>query len=209
MRNQLMGGGVLAAGLLLVLGLVFVSGQGSVPAVHAQTTCDDDEAHCLVITKQTDPADDDQDFAFNNGAFEISDGESEAFSVESTGSLTVTEDEVDGWTLSAISCDDDEFVEIDEAGGSVTVDFAEFDEEEELVTVSCTFLNEIDETPTATTTATATTEATSTSTTTPAATSAAGTPVVPTPIAPTPAPPASQVESGTISPPTTGSAGLK
>jgi hypothetical protein len=217
MRKHWIGGGLLGAGLLLFLGLVFVSGQGTTPSAEAQTACDDD-VQCLVVTKE---AEEDEEFSFssdaNEGDFEIDTGESMALSTDDGESITVTEDELDGWTLAGIDCDDNDIdgvdIDVNEDDGSVTVDFADV-ADGEFATVECTFTNEMEATPTATATATGTATATATSTaeataTTTTTSQSAATPVVPTPIAPTPQPPASEVQSGTISPPTTGSAGLK
>lgn len=223
MRNQLMGGGVLAAGLLLVLGLVFVSGQGGTPTAEAQT-CEGD-ANCVIISKE---ADDDGEFSFttSEGDETIGGGESFAIDVDEGGSATVTEDETEGWTLASIECDEPDGVDVsaDEEAGSVAIDFSGL-ADGEFETVECTFTNEMEEEEaTATTTATVATtaEATATateeasdsaaSTTTATATSSnpssAGTPVIP---AVTPRPSSTQqVEAaGVISPPTTGSGGLK
>ena len=208
MRNHWMGGGLLAAGTLLVLGAGYIAGGGSGSVVQAQAAECVAESNCVLIVKETDPDDSDQDFAFESdadqGDFELNGGDSERLSIDDDGTITIVEAETDGWTLTDISCETDEGVEddIDEGAGSVTIDFGALGEGE-FASASCTFTNEMDATPTATatTTSTATATPTTSATTTVAATATpTSTPVAPTPTVST---------GGTISPPSTGSAGLK
>ena len=216
MRNQWLGGGALAAGFLVFAGLVFGAVPGSAPSVQAQSAecpdVDDEEVQrCLVIAKLTDPDDDDTtdfDFEFDSSDFSLENGEAIALELEDGETHEVTEAETDGWTLANIDCEDDEGVDVDEDVGDMTVTITVTAEEDEDAYVTCTFVNEMDATPTATSTATATTTSTATATSTSNA-GTSNTPVVPTPIAPTPRPVTSEVQSGTISPPSTGSGGLK
>lgn len=192
MRNLYAGGGLLAAASLLLAGLIVVAGPGNTPSAQAQAACSDDEAHCLVITKQTDPANADQDFNFGSteGAFSIGHGESWAISFEGTGPIIVSENDSDGWTLTDITCSgDDDYVTVNAGSNAVIADFGDWDEDG-FGTISCTFTNEQDASPTPTSTAPSATQ-----TATPGATS---TPATPTPIS-----------SGTVTPPNTGTAGLK
>jgi hypothetical protein len=211
------------------MGLLVMSGQGTTPSAQAQASeCPDGAVvRCLTIVKEAE-VEDDADVTFDFG-IDIS-GDTDDFTLEAGGSAafelldgethSVTEAELDGWSLMDIDCSDAEGVEVaeDEDSGTVTVEVTATEEED--ASVTCTFTNEQTATPTATATATATGTAEAEDdgeeeddgTTTPTTTSSgnSATPVVPTPIAPTPRPPASTVESGgTISPPSTGSAGLK
>jgi hypothetical protein len=102
----------------------------------------------------------------------------------------------------SIACSEPDGVEVtvDEDAGSVEVDFSGLDESE-FAEVTCEFTNEEDATPTPTTTSTVTPTTTATTQVTvqvnPTATR-------------TPVPPAATVvPGGTISPPATGSGGLK
>ena len=228
MRNKFVGGGALAAGILLVLGLLFVSGQGSAPSAQAQAPeCPDnqDPVRCLTIIKAVDDATDapDFDFTFDGAAFALGAGEEASFEMDDGGTHVVVEGEIADWELSAISCGTSEGVSItqDLVTGTLTVTVTAPDDED--ASATCTFTNMAEETatPTQTATTTATTTTTATATTTATTTTADATPttaavdnstpVVPTvvPFTPTPRPPASEVQSGTISPPTTGSGGLK
>lgn len=256
MRTRWMGAGALAAGLLVVLG--FSAGPGSTPSAYAQT-CESDEEHCIIITTL---ASEDGEFSFNDGDIQLGNGESEAINVELDGSLTVTEDETDGWVLEGIDCEDEEFTEVDLEDASVTFDFSDFDDQEDPLTIECVFINAEDEaasaadedadegdeadegddadtadegdeadegddadqanaadddeaTPTSTATSTSNTATNANATTTPSETPMiilgnTGNPsAAQTPTAPTPRPATSQVQAGSISPPSTGSGGLK
>ena len=79
-----LGGGALAAGLLVFLGVA--AGPKSTPPAFAQS-CESDEAHCVIITAL---ADGDEEFSFNDGDIQLGAGESEAINVDLDGSLTVT-----------------------------------------------------------------------------------------------------------------------
>ena len=231
MRNQLLGGGALAAGLLLVLGLLFISGQGSAPAAHAQTPeCPDnqDPVRCITIAKAVDDDADapDFDFTFDATAFALGAAEEASFVLDDDGTHVVTEAETDGWTLGDIACSNSQGVTLveDVEAGTLTITVTAADDED--ASATCVFMNAADAEATATATQTATTTTTTTTATTTTTTAAestatptettdssaaANTPVVPTvvPFTPTPQPPASEVQSGTISPPATGSGGLK
>jgi hypothetical protein len=229
MRNKFVGGGALAAGILLVLGLVFVSGQGSAPSAHAQTPgCPDnqDPVRCLTIIKAADNTTSDFNFTFDGGAFTLGAGEQASFVMDNAGTHVVVEGDIAGWELSSISCSSSEGVNITQslATGTLTVAVTAADDED--ASATCAFTNTADATATPTQTATATTTATAAVTATAEATATTesttttadatatvdnSTPVVPTvvPFPPTPRPPASEVQSGTIVPPATGSGGLK
>ena len=213
MRNHWLGGGLLAAGTLLAVGVAYIFSGGSGSVVQAQATeCPDEGAHCLLIIKETDPEDTDQDFDFasdsEEGAFSLGSGESAALTIDEAGTITVVEEETDGWTLADISCDEPEGVDvdIDEGAREVSVEFGEIFAE-----VTCTFTNEMDDTPTPTATATQTATATGTVTTTVTTTVApsASATQAPTNTAVPPTATTSAGTGGTISPPSTGSGGLK
>jgi hypothetical protein len=205
MRKLFAGGGAIAAGLLLVIGLVAVAGNGTASTAHAQETCPDD-TNCLVITVQADPDDTDAEFDFDSNTdqadFSLGSGESQVIEVDNNNTYTVTQAAADGWTLSDISCDGDDVdgitAETDADSGTATVNFDLANDE--FQTVTCTFMNEQEGTATpedADETATPEDDETVTPTSTPAS--------VTTPTrTPTPA-----VISGNINPPNTGSAGLK
>jgi hypothetical protein len=205
-----MSGGLLAAGVLAVFGAAALNG-GSSPAAQAQTPedCETAEVSCLFITKETDPEDEDPDFGFdvsgaNEGDFELNSGETEPLTTDIGGIIEVAEEETEGWVLDSIECTDDQQVdvEVDEDNGTVTVDFSDLEAEGGVI--ECTFTNEQEATPTPTATATTTSTAVPTTTSTPVVTIAAPTATRTTaPVAPTPIP------GGTISPPATGSGGLK
>jgi hypothetical protein len=210
MRKHWISGGLLAAGVLVVFGVAALSG-GSPPAASAQTPddCELETESCVLITKETDPEDDDPDFSFdvsgaNEGDFELNSGETELLTTDINGVIEVSEEETEGWVLESIDCNDEQLVDVDvdEANATVTVDFSDL--EAEGAVIECTFTNE--EVP-----ATATATATTTSTTVPTATA---TPIVTVAVNPTAtrttAPVATPtVTTGTISPPSTGSGGLK
>jgi hypothetical protein len=201
-----MAGGVLAAGALLVGILAYFGGQGTTPAAQAQEACPAD-SNCVIVTKDAG-GDDEPDFSFNSseGDFSLNDGESETLSIDDNGTITVSEDETDGWSLVDIDCDEPGEVSVDENGTSVEVDFSGL-ADDEFETVNCTFINEMDATPTSTSTATATATATATSTTSAGTATPTRTTVVIGQATNTPVPTATS--GGVISPPSTGDGGLK
>jgi hypothetical protein len=210
MRNTWIAAAALAAGLSFVLGLTYAVSSGTVPAAQAQeANCPEDvltaEVNCLRIVKDTNPETEGEDFSFDSseGDFSLNDDESAALTTGGD-SIEVTEEETDGWSLVDINCSETEGVEVtvDQGDRTVTADFSGLDAGE-FAEVECTFVNEMEDTPTATATATATTTATATATSTTQATVAVATATR------TPVPPTATTVPPVISPPATGSGGLK
>jgi hypothetical protein len=203
---------------IVLLAVAFIGTHASTPTVQAQQPgCESGSERCLTIVKETTSTTG-QLFSFNHHhegvdtPFSLGDGESMSFVFLDSEDHVITEAVPQGWSLTAIQCDDSQgvAVEVVWANGSpsyLVVSYAPGDAG--FGYAVCVFVNEADPTPTPTPTSTPTptptvtitvtptpteTTATPTSTDTPVATA---TPAEETPsLSPTPKPP----ETGTSGP---------
>jgi hypothetical protein len=115
---------------------------GSPQEARAQAPeCEDQEAGTVCVVKVTDPEETDAEFDFNadGGDFTLGAGETNEVTLPDVGeSITITEEEQEGWSVESIACDgegvtvDEE--DVDSGSATLTVD-------DEDATATCVFTN--------------------------------------------------------------------
>ena len=213
MRKRLFGG-VAAAAALAVIGMAMLVPLGQIEAQVSDECASARGNRCLFIAKDTDPDAADEAFTFqytHNGVteeFTLSDGEQAVIPFNDVSDNVITELASSGWILDVIDCRNEANVDVNVQLELARVTIAMVNANDPDTTIECTFRNSLEFTPTPSSTPTETPSPTATATpeeTEAASETATATPATP----PTSVPPTLQPTSGGITPPSTGSGGLK